>query len=168
MRIPRLITVLALLGFALACGGAGSEPEALPPDYVDEPEAYDHGEPSMDPLAAYDNSPFGYCDAKVLGALWGEDTYTAKSSIGRFILDNQKGALHDKLSGARRHALDDFGNREIRCHYDDIGISYEDAVLLGAFWGIDTWEAKMRVEQKFLLDAHEDTYIREALQQARG
>jgi len=170
MRITSLITVIALVGFALACGGTTEPaPEPITSVHVEEPGEYDHGEPvGMDPMSAYADSPFEYCDAKVLGAVWGEDTYTAKASIGRFMADNQKALLLDKLSGARSRALDNFENPDLRCSFDEIGITYEDAVLLGEFWGIDSWDAKIRVEEKFLRDAHEDTYIREALREARG
>ncbi len=120
-----------------------------------------------DPFTHYVNSSYGYCDAKVLGALWGEDTYTAKSSIGRMLMNNEDAALADKLTGCRQRALESLENREIRCHYDEIGVSYDDAVALAGFWGIDSWEAKMRVEEKYLRDAHDDTYVREAIRLAR-
>ena len=32
----------------------------------------------VDPMQKWANSGYGYCDAKILGALWGTDTYEAK------------------------------------------------------------------------------------------
>lgn len=166
MRIPSLITVIALVGFALACGGST--------DYPEEPHIEEPGEPEIplgggdDPFSSYVNSRYEYCDAKVLGALWGEDTYTAKSSIGQMLMDGEGALLEEKLAASRQRALDDLSNRDIRCHYDDIGVSYDDAVALAQYWGVDTWEAKMRAEEKFLRDGNNDQYVRSAIHDAHN
>ncbi len=123
-------------------------------------------ETPTDPFALFVDSKYGYCDAKVLSKVWGQDTFESKSTIGQFILRNEAGLLETKLGDARTRALADMSNREIRCHYSEIGVTYEDAVSLSTFWGIDSWEAKMRVEEKYLRDGHVDTHIKEAIRMA--
>ncbi|MFT5684324.1 MAG: hypothetical protein ACI8RZ_005265 [Myxococcota bacterium] len=186
MRFTRLLTALALLGFSLACGGGSTEeaaPTPAPAPAVEQPAAQptaqpagvdpstiDYNEDDMaadDPFTHFVNSSYSYCDAKVLGAMWGEDTYTAKSSIGQLLMQDERDRLDDKLTGCRERALEQLDNREIRCHYDDVGVTYDDAVALAGFWGIDSWEAKMRVEEKYLRDGHSNTFIKEALRMAR-
>ncbi len=132
---------------------------AVAPETIDDGEAMDR----IDPFIKFASSQYDYCDAKVLSALWGEDTSTAKSSIGRFLLNGEAALLDEKLSGAQQRAVADMDNREIRCHYDEIGYDYEDAVVLAKYWNIDPWEAKMRIEEKFLRDGHERTFIDAAL-----
>ncbi len=124
--------------------------------------------PADDPFTHYVNSSYSYCDAKVLGALWGEDAFTAKSSIGQMLMRDERDLLDDKLTGCRERALEQLDNREIRCHYDDFGVTYDDAVALASFWGIDSWEAKMRVEEKYLRDAHDNSFVKEAIRMARA
>ena len=182
MRLTRLLTVLALVGFSLACGSGDSEsPEAPPvtPPVAVEPTpaapAMQPGDGDLDvgerldmgnPFSHFTTSKYDYCDAKVLGALWGEDTFEAKSSIGRMLMNGEGALLEEKLTGCRERALSDLDNRDIRCHYNDLGVSYDDAVALSTFWGIDTWEAKMRVEEKYLRDGHSAEFINAALQEA--
>ena len=160
MRISNLLTTLVLLSFTLASRPAAADIPPSPPITVVETPT--------DPFALYVDSKFGYCDAKVLSKVWGQDTYESKSSIGQFILRNETGLLETKLADARTRALADMPNREIRCHYDEIGVTYDDAVALAGFWGIDSWEAKMRVEEKYLRDAHKDTHVKEAVRMARA
>lgn len=173
MRIPSLLTALVLIGFALACGGSTEVEDDPAPVHVEEP-----GEPEVieepgdahagDPMSHYASSAFDYCDAKVLGALWGESPFEAKASIGQMLMDGEKSFLEEKLTGCQQRALEDLENRDIRCHYDDLGVSYDDAVALASFWGVDTWDAKMRVEEKYLRDGHDDQYVRAAIREAHA
>ena len=41
-------------------------------------------------------------------------------------------------------------------------------LTLGEHWGIGEWEAKHRIEKKFLRDGHSHTHIRSILRQARA
>lgn len=187
MQHTSVLTLLALLGLTLACSGGSedpapaapaaeapvgataADPPAAEPQEVGEPDAGAHmGTPETDPDTHYVNSSFGYCDAKVLAALWGESIDEAKTSIGRMLMNDERPLLEDKLNGSRERALESFSNRDIRCHYDEIGLGYEDAVALGTFWSIDPWEAKMRIEEKFLRDAHDDTHIKDTLAMAQA
>jgi hypothetical protein len=172
MRLPRLITLLALVGFSLACAGLTEEsPEPRPAEPpIDELHGEDlHGEPVGDPDALFFSSRYDYCDAVVLAGMWGDtDVSSAKTAIGQFLRDGEGALLESKLGWARSHALENFGNRELRCHYSHIGFTYEDAAALAVMWGIDSWEAKMRIEEKYLRDAHDDTHIRAALAEARN
>ncbi|MFT5680777.1 MAG: hypothetical protein ACI8RZ_001683 [Myxococcota bacterium] len=179
MRLSRLLTVLALIGFSLACSGLGGE-EATPPPVVeptDYPEEIDHPEelghddfdapPAQSDWERFLESRYDYCDATVLAGMWGDtDVSEAKDAIGRFLIDGQGDLLESKLGWAREHAQENFSNRSLRCHYDQIGFTFDDAVALSTLWGIDSWDAKMRIELKYLLDSHSDTYIRAALREA--
>lgn len=175
MRTASLLTILALVGFSLACAGVDDAPEPAEPDHVEigdeagEPDVHAIELANGAPFAHFVDSKYEYCDAKVLGALWGEDTYDAKLSIGRMLVAGEQDTLEQKLTLRRQYVLDHFDDQwDGRCRYDDVGVNYEDAVMLGEFWGVDTWEAKMRVERKFLLDGHDNTHIMEALRQARA
>ena len=170
MRVPRLLTVLALLGFSLACSGLGvdeSEPMPEPP----EQQSVDEGglETDQAALERYVSSPYDYCDAVLLAGMWGEtEVGEAKAAIGRLLSDHGDALVESKLSMARQSALENLDDRQLRCSYSDIGFSYEDAVVLGDYWGIDSWDAKLRIEEKFLRDDHSDTHIRGILVEALG
>ena len=157
MRISSVLSVLVLIGFTLISHPASAD---VPPAPAVSPE------PPADPFALYVSSKYGYCDAKVLSTVWGKDTLESKSAIGQLLLRSESALLETKLGEARTRALADMENRDIRCHYSEIGVTYEDAVSLSTFWGIDSWEAKMRVEEKYLRDGHVDTHIREAIRMA--
>lgn len=170
MRLPRILTVLALIGFSLACGGIGGEEEVVV--NVPEPEPVgqiEHDYQPQDPWTAYAESRYDYCDAKILAGMWGtDDIGSAKENIGRYLLDSEGELLEQKLSWAREGALSNPDNRALRCNWQEIGFSYDDAVALGEYWGIDSWDAKLRIEDKYLMDAHSDVHIRAALAEARG
>ncbi len=171
MRLSRLLTVLALLGFSLACSGLGGDDPIEPAPAPLPPETPDHYEeppvPAQSAWERYAESRYDYCDATVLAGMWGDTGIDeAKEGIGHFLINGDGELLESKLGWARQNALDNFSNRSLRCHYDQIGFTYDDAVALGRFWGIDSWEAKMRIEEKYLYDSHQDTTIRSALRQA--
>ncbi|MDG1482575.1 MAG: hypothetical protein P8R54_23490 [Myxococcota bacterium] len=168
MQYCRLLTVLALIGFSLACGGlGGEEPATQAPDPTPSDNADQHTDTSQTAWERYAESRYDYCDATVLAGMWGDTPIDqAKKGIGNFLISGDGELLESKLGWARQHALDNFSDRSLRCHYDQIGFTFEDAIALGNLWGIDSWEAKMRLEEKYLRDGHQDTFIREALREA--
>jgi len=143
--IPKLLTLIALLGFSAP---AMAEPAEHMQAYVNQ-------------------TKYGYCDATLIAGLWGEDVYQAKGTIGYKLANGYEQMLVSALTEARKKANENFSNRGLRCSYDVLGYSYEDAVKLAEHWGKDTWDAKMYIEKKFLLDGNK-THIDEALRTARA
>ena len=146
MNLPKLVTFLALLGFASP---------ALAQSAPDHSAHY------------FSQTTYGYCDATLIAGLWGESVTEAKSTIGYKLSNGLESTLKDALAEARKKALVAFDNNRLRCSYHLLGYSYEDAEKLAAYWGTDPWEAKQRIERKYLLDGNK-THIDEALKQARG
>lgn len=137
--MSRLLTVLALIGFSLACGGLGGEEPS--PVSVEPPRDEAGSAASQASFERYVSSPYEYCDAVVRAGMWGDtEVIEAKEAIGRLLLEQGGGLVESTLEQAREQALSSF----------------------------DSWDAKLRVEEKFLRDGHSDTHIMEALRQARS
>ncbi len=96
-----------------------------------------------DYVRAFGNSAYTYCDAKLVGALWGMDPYDGKIQIGMKILGGYAENLVDVLQSSR-----DRGNA---CEWGDTGLSYDDAETLANAWGIETWDAKARAASMFTM-----------------
>ncbi|MDG2002244.1 MAG: hypothetical protein P8J20_02840 [Novosphingobium sp.] len=75
---------------------------------------------------AYANSKFTYCDAKMIGALWGQDVTEGKLRIGQKIGGGEY-IIEDELNDSRQR-----GNS---CRFDETGFTYQDAQRLSAAWG---------------------------------
>lgn len=160
---PGWLTVLALIGFSLACGGlSGEEPSPVSV----EPQRDEAGSAaSQASFERYVISPYEYCDAVVRAGMWGDtEVLEAKEAVGRLLLEQGDELVESKLE----QALSGFDDSQLRCPCSHFGLSYEGAVLLGGYWGTDSWDAKLRVEETFLRDGHSDTHIMEALRQARS
>lgn len=96
-----------------------------------------------DYLRAFGASDYTYCDAKLLGALWGMTPYEGKIEIGTKIVggydDNVPTIL--ELSRDRGHG----------CEWADTGLAYRDAETLAGVWGIETWDAKARAARMYTM-----------------
>lgn len=89
---------------------------------------------------AFFASRFNYCDARLLGELWGGDAATGKIAIGTKILVGIESYVPEVLQDSR--------NQGHSCDWDDTGHSYDDAVRLASIWGLaDPWQAKLRAAQ---------------------
>jgi hypothetical protein len=145
MYLPRLITFIALLGFAAPALGL-------------ENDAY---------LPQYSQSRYGYCDATLIAGLWGSSVSEAKGTIGYKLAHGGESLVVSALQQARSQALSQFSNRRLRCDYHVLGYSYTDAELLSTFWSISTSEAKLLIEKKFLISG-DKSFSDAALQQAQA
>lgn len=96
-----------------------------------------------DYVRAFGNSAYTYCDAKLVGQLWGMDPYQGKVQIGMKILGGYADNLVDVLSASR--------NRGFACEWGDIGLTYQDAERLAALWSVETWEAKARAARMYTM-----------------
>lgn len=126
MRLPSLVVVLALVGFTLSGSArAGTNEE----------------------LAAFANSKYDYCDAKLLGAYWGQSIDEAKARIGRKIGWHDEDILNGMLKDALTRAQT---NNSPKCEYYEAGYTYDDAEALSRLWGVDVAEAKARMQRKMM------------------
>ena len=89
-----------------------------------------------DYLSAFGNSAYTYCDAKLVGALWGMSPYQGKIEIGTKIVGGYDENLVDILQSSR--------NNGFSCEWADTGLSYDNAEQLGRLWGVEPWDAKAR------------------------
>ena len=96
-----------------------------------------------DYLRAFGNSSYTYCDAKLLGALWGMTPYEGKVEIGTKIVGGYDDNVPSVLELSR-----DRGNA---CEWADTGLAYRDAERLAAVWGIQPWDAKARAARMFTM-----------------
>jgi hypothetical protein len=87
-------------------------------------------------LNAFFDSPYTYCDAKLVGALWSIDITQAKAEIGQKILGGYPENIPLILADARKQA---------QCDFADTGLGYEDAEKLARIWAVSTDEAKTKV-----------------------
>ncbi|MFC5345220.1 hypothetical protein ACETK8_16185 [Brevundimonas staleyi] len=91
---------------------------------------------------AFFGSRYNYCDAKLVGALYGQDVEGGKVIIGQKILngigDNVPVVLREsRVQGAV-------------CEWEDTGLSYADAQTLAETWGFsDPYQAKLRAADLF-------------------
>jgi hypothetical protein len=90
-------------------------------------------------FSAYANSRYEYCDAKMVGALWGMDAYAGKLRIGNKILYGIANIVEEDLTNSRQR-----GNS---CNFDETGFSYQDAQRLSSAWGgrLSVWDAKTKI-----------------------
>jgi hypothetical protein len=90
---------------------------------------------------------YDYCHAKMVGALWGGDVRQAKATIGLKLDMGWTDSLAMLLERARENARQ---VPQARCTFQESPFLYEDAAALARLWGVDTAQAKARVEQKYL------------------
>jgi hypothetical protein len=91
--------------------------------------------PSTDPYEAFFNAGYTYCDAKLVAAFWKTDIDTAKSAMGRKVIEGYQGLIAPLLTQARGVA---------RCEWVDLPYTYDDAVALGRVWGVPADRAKVK------------------------
>ena len=109
---------------------------------------------------------YTYCDAKVLAAFWGEATpYAAKVRLGDKMLRWGAAEAHAYVPAARAQALQQ-PEAQLPCSFEDGGYTYDDAVLLAAYWGkSEPWGAKVKMAH-MLIDG-KDRGIKVALKRAK-
>jgi hypothetical protein len=82
---------------------------------------------------------YTYCDAKMIGTLWGKSAMEGKTAIGAKLNAKKNGALAKLVAEARKNAVK---NVDARCQSYEAGFSYDDMVLLAALWKKDASEVK--------------------------
>ncbi len=91
---------------------------------------------------AFFSSRYNYCDAKLVGALYGQDVEGGKVIIGQKILNGIGANVPVVLRESRAQ-----GNT---CEWEDTGLSYSDAQILARTWGFpDPYEAKLKAADLF-------------------
>ncbi|MBX3431284.1 MAG: toll/interleukin-1 receptor domain-containing protein [Hyphomonadaceae bacterium] len=97
-----------------------------------------------DEFATYFQSGYVYCDAKLLGAFWGQGIGEAKATVGWKILNG----LGQNVPAILQHAR----NAGHTCEWTDTGHTYSDAERLAAAWGMnDPYQAKLRTAELYTL-----------------
>ncbi|MEI9888889.1 MAG: hypothetical protein WDN08_20780 [Rhizomicrobium sp.] len=93
-------------------------------------------------LDRFFNSGYTYCDAKLIGDLWGIGVDEAKTQIGMKIRTGIGGNIPRVLRLSRQG-----GNA---CTWEDTGLSYDDAVQLADLWGLsEPYRAKLKVARYY-------------------
>lgn len=91
---------------------------------------------------AFFSSRYNYCDAKLVGALYGQDADGGKVIIGQKILNG----IGTNVPVVLRESRND-GNV---CEWEDTGLSYSDAEVLARTWGFsDPYQAKLKAADLF-------------------
>lgn len=90
---------------------------------------------------AFFDAGYGYCDAVHIANLMGQgDSWDAKVRTGKLIL-KKKGSKAREIVVSARQSADQQGSI---CEYE-MGYAYRDAETLATVWGIDTWDAKLKM-----------------------
>ena len=87
-----------------------------------------------DRFEAFSSSRYNYCDAKLLGALWGFDPYGGKVAIGDKIMNSLEGNLEGLFQQARDNG--------VQCTWEDTGLTPADARVLAQVWETTPREAR--------------------------
>lgn len=170
-RVANVVTTAAVSLTLMGC---------IDPNYIvtnpgqDRPQRYSNGGTSTvrQPVtftdnqarAKYFNNGYNFIDAKVLANYWRSSTSQAKVRLGRKMLNfgPQDGRYH--IGQARSRAVQgDFWNWPVS--FTDGNYSYNDAVLLGNYWGGGPSNAKMKLARNLI--EGKDSWNRAALNAAR-
>lgn len=124
-------------------------------------------------LCGLEDNGFSESDAKLIAQSWGTDVASARASLeekltwgGRFAVDD---ALKYASMGYVGDGTDGGAETEAINTFYNAGLSYCDAEILAASWGIDTWEAKvtlgMKLNAGYSMSDIQGTYLAPARQQ---
>jgi hypothetical protein len=102
-----------------------------------------------DPYSVFSNqTKYTYCDARMIGNLWGKSMAEGKKAIGQKLVAKNTKGLTKLVADARKNAKK---NVDARCSYYDAGMSYEDLMLLAKLWKKPEGDMKALVAEKFAL-----------------
>lgn len=91
---------------------------------------------------AFSASGYNYCDAKLVGALYGQDVEGGKVIIGQKILNGIGTNIPVVLRESRSQGS--------ICEWDDTGLSFADAQVLAEAWGLsDPSQARAKAADLF-------------------
>ena len=91
-------------------------------------------------FAAYVKEPISTCEIRNLSSYWSKSTADTKLAIGQAI--TEKKDLLSIIQKANQNARD---KGVADCEFWDLDFTYEDAEVMGTAWGVDTYEAKMKL-----------------------
>lgn len=89
----------------------------------------------MSPFEIYQDSNYGFCDAKKIAHVWGQSIEEAKSTLGEKVragLENLADADIASTIGV------------VQCDWSETELTYDDAEALGQYWGRSVFEAKTK------------------------
>ena len=91
-------------------------------------------------IAAYIKEPISTCEIRNLSSYWSKSTTDTKLAIGQAITEKKDllPIIQKANKNARAQGVAD-------CEFWDLDFTYEDAEVMGIAWGIDTYEAKMKL-----------------------
>jgi hypothetical protein len=91
-------------------------------------------------MNAYYNEPISSCEIRNLASYWKTDVTDTKLSIGKAAAEQKDllSTIQKANAQARTSGIKD-------CDFWSLDFTYEDAELMGAAWGVDTYEAKMKL-----------------------
>jgi len=101
--------------------------------------------PVIPTLENYRVGEWTFCDVHVLARTWGIDEAAASERISTKVVAGNAAAVKATLETGRGAITFDGWST---CPYHEAGYSYDDAEALGRAWGVDTQEAKARIERK--------------------
>jgi hypothetical protein len=102
-----------------------------------------------DPYTFFSNqTKYTYCDARMVGNLWGKSLAQGKKAIGQKLVAKNTKGLTKLIADARKNAKK---NVEARCSYDDASMSYDDLMVLAKLWKKPEGDMKALVAEKFAL-----------------
>ena len=84
---------------------------------------------------AFANSDYGYCDAKKVASVWSVGIGQAKVVIGNKVLGSLSHLIDADISST---------SGRVRCSWEDLQMSYDDALALGNYWNRQPFEAKAK------------------------
>lgn len=131
MTVSRLVVF-----FALSSMGAGCF-RRVPVEPLPQPAQ------AEDYALTFINWGYTFCDAQMLGWNYGTgDVYQTKTFFGQQLAQGIK--LDGKIGAARSQAK---SMGKTPCDYYASEFGYDDAEILGEYWGVDVGEAKIRIGQ---------------------
>jgi len=123
----RSLSASLLMSSAVAIVLFGQPAQAMP-----QQRAYD----------AFFSSGYNYCDAKLIGAIYGQSPDGGKVTIGQKILNGIGRNVSVVLRESRSYGY--------TCDWEDTGLSYSDAQVLAQTWGFaDPYDAKLKAADLF-------------------
>ena len=91
-------------------------------------------------IAAYNKEPISTCEIRNLSSYWNTSTTDTKIAIGKAL--GEKKDLLSVIQEANQHARE---KGVADCDFWQLDFTYEDAEVMGTVWGVDTYEAKMKL-----------------------
>ena len=91
-------------------------------------------------FAAYTKEDISTCEIRNLSSYWSKSATDTKIAIGKAI--TEKKDLLPIIQKANQSARD---KGVADCDFWQLDFTYEDAEVMGAAWGVDTYEAKMKL-----------------------